>query len=320
MALPRDQASHVLLADVDGASARIVLVERGSLPAAITTADCVSQDQLIDLLAAAAATCEGPILGAAIAAPGPCLDGVIQLTHSPMRLEAEVITDRLGLDRLHLVNNFTARALAVPLLAPEAMEPIGGGIPHRDAPAAAIGPSAAGLGMSILNPDGFVGWMAAAAEGGHADLAAATDREAEVIRVLRGLHGHVSAEHVLSGKGVLDVALAVSTLAGKPERPGDLGVLLAAARGGDAQAREVFALVSGWLGAVAGNLVLTAGARSGIYVISATVLSWGEMLDRALVRQRFEAKGRMSAYLRDVPFYLVNEPNCGLLGLTALFN
>jgi glucokinase len=320
MALPRDQASHVLLADVDGASARIVLVERGSLPAAITTADCVSQDQLIDLLAAAASACEGPIFGAAIAAPGPCLDGVIQLTHSPMRLEAEVIADRLGLDRLHLVNNFTARALAVPLLAPDAMEPIGGGIPHRDAPAAAIGPSAAGLGMSILNPDGFVGWMAAAAEGGHADLAAATDREAEVIRVLRGLHGHVSAEHVLSGQGVLDVALAVSTLAGKPERPGDLRVLLAAARAGDAQAREVFTLVSGWLGAVAGNLVLIAGARSGIYVISATVLSWGEMLDRALVRRRFEAKGRMSAYLRDVPFYLVNEPNCGLLGLTALFN
>lgn len=320
MVLPRDQASHVLLADVDGASARIVLVERGGLPEAIATTPCVSQDQLIDLLAAAGSACEGPILGAAIAAPGPCLDGVIQLTHSPMRLEAEVITSRLGLQRLHLVNNFTARALAVPLLEPDAMEMIGGGVPHRDAPAAAIGPSAAGLGMSILNPDGFVGWMAAAAEGGHADLAAANDREADVIRVLRGLHGHVSAEHVLSGEGVLDVALAVSTLAGKPERPADLEALLAAARGGDPQAREVFALVSGWLGAVAGNLVLTAGARSGIYVISATVLSWGEMLDRALVRQRFEAKGRMAAYLRDVPFYLVNAPNCGLLGLTALFN
>jgi glucokinase len=320
MTLPRDPGPHVLLADVDGVSARVVLVERGALPTAIETVDCTSQDQLIDILEATRAAFDGAVLGAAIAAPGPCLDGVIQLTHSPMRLEAEVISSRLGLPRLHLVNNFTARALAVPLLAPDAMEPIGGGVPHRDAPAAAIGPSAAGLGMSILNPDGFVGWMAAAAEGGHADLAAANDREADVIRVLRGLHGHVSAEHVLSGEGVLDVALAVSTLAGTPERPADLDALLAAARGGDAQAREVFALVSGWLGAVSGNLVLTAGARSGVYVISATVQSWGEMLDRALVRERFEAKGRMAAYLRDVPFYLVNEPNCGLLGLTALFN
>lgn len=320
MSLPHDPVPRVLLADVDGRDARIVLAERGSPPTEITTVACASQDQLIDILAATRAAFDGPVLGAAIAAPGPSLDGVIQLTHSPMRLEAAVLSERLGLDRLHLVNNFTARALAVPLLGPDAMEQIGGGFPHRDAPAGAIGPSATGLGMSILNPDGFVGWMAAAAEGGHADLAASNDREADVIRVLRERHGHVSAECVLSGEGVLDVALALSTLAGKPERPENLEVLLAAARGGDPLAREVFALVSGWLGAVSGNLVLTAGARSGVYIISATVLSWGEMLDRAIVRERFEAKGRMAAYLRDVPFYLVNEPNCGLLGLSALFN
>ncbi|USQ95310.1 glucokinase [Caulobacter sp. RL271] len=173
--------------------------------------------------------------------------------------------------------------------------------------------------MSILYPDGFVGWTAAAAEGGHVDLAAGNDREAEVIRVLRGLHGHVSVEHVLSGQGVFDVAFALSSLAGAPGRPANLAALLEAAARGDPVARETFDLVSGWLGAACGNLVLTAGARSGVYIISATVLSWGDGLDRAVVRHRFEAKGRMAAYLHDVPLYLVNEHNCGLLGLTTLF-
>ena len=65
--------------------------------------------------------------------------------------------------------------------------------------------------------------------------------------------------------------------------------------------------------------LLIAGARSGVYIISATVLAWSDRLDRSIVRQRFEAKGRMADYLRDVPFYLVNDPNCGLLGLTTLF-
>lgn len=320
MAAPLNPVPHVLLADVDGHLARVVFAERGARPPAVAPVACASQDQLIDLLQAARDGFDGQILGGAVAAPGPSLDGVIKLTHSPMRLEAEVIAERLGLNRLHLVNNFTARALAVPLLEADSVEQIGGGAPHRDAPAGAIGPSATGVGMSILNPDGFVGWMAAAAEGGHVDLAASNDREADVIRVLRGLHGHVSTEHVLSGEGVLDVALALSTLDGKPERPTDLDALLAAARAGDARAREVFVLVSGWLGAVSGNLVLTAGARSGVYVISASVLSWGEQLDRAIMRERFEAKGRMAAYLRDVPLYLVNDPNCGLLGLTTLFN
>lgn len=320
MTTPFEQIPRILLADVNGYRASIALVERGSSPTDVVTVDCATQDELIDLLAKTCAESEGPILGAAISAPGPNLSGVIKLTHSSMRLEADVIGDRLGLHRLHLVNNFTARALAVPLLDESALEPIGGGTPHRDAPAGAIGPSEGGVGMSILNPDGFVGWMAAAAEGGHVDLAAANDREADVIRVLRGLHGHVSTEHVLSGRGVLDVAYALSILADAPARPADLDALLAAARCGEGLAREAFALVSGWLGAVAGNLVLTAGARSGVYIISATVLSWGEMLDRGLVRERFEAKGRMAAYMRDVPLYLVNEPNCGLLGLTALFN
>jgi glucokinase len=319
MSVVPDSIPRVLLADVNGYHARIALAERGMPPISVTTVDCASQEELIDLMGKVRAGFDGSIFGAAIAAPGPNLDGVIKLTHSPMRLEAEVIAERLSAPRMHLVNNFTARALAVPLLEGAALEQIGGGIPHRDAPAGAIGPSNDGVGMSLLNPDGFVGWTAAAAEGGHVDLAAANDREADVIRILRGMHGHVSAEQVLAGQGMLDVALAVSTLAGAPARPASLEAMLDSARQGDPVAREVFSLVSGWLGSVSGNLVLTAGARSGIYIISATVISWSEMLDRAIVRDRFEAKGRMATYLHDVPLYLVNDPNCGLLGLTTLF-
>ncbi|HJV42273.1 glucokinase [Caulobacter sp.] len=320
MIASKDPAAHVLVADVDGAQARIGLAEPGRAPAAVSVVDCATQDDLIDVLASMAARSPWPIMGAAVAAPGPNLDGVIKLTHADMRLESDVIAERLGLHRLHLVNDFTARALAVPLLEQEVLEPIGGGAPYRDAPAGAIGPSETGVGMSILYPDGFVGWTAAAAEGGHADLAAANDREAEVIGVLRRMHGHISAEHVLSGDGLLDVALAVSTLSGTPGRPTDLQALREAAERGDAVARETFALASGWLGAVCGNLALTVGARGGVYVISGTVLSWGDLLDRAIVRHRFEAKGRMTDYLRDIPLYLANDPNCGLLGLTALFN
>lgn len=315
-----DDTHPILVVDVNGAQARFGLAAPRRAPVSVSVVDCSSQDQLIDILAQARASFDKPLLGVAIAAPGPNLDGIIKLTHSDMRLEADLIASRLNLRRLRLVNNFTARALAVPLLAPETLEPIGGGAPHRDAPVGAVGPSETGLGMSILYPDGFVGWTAAAAEGGHVDLAAANDREAEIIRVLREMHDHVSAEHVLSGQGLLDVALAISTLAGAPQRPASLKALLQAAGGGEAGALETFRLVSGWLGAVCGNLVLTAGARSGVYIISATVLSWGDRLDRAIVRQRFEAKGRMAAYLRDVPLYLVNDPNCGLLGLTTLFD
>ncbi|USQ95311.1 glucokinase [Caulobacter sp. RL271] len=122
-----DPIPHVLVADVNGAQARIGVAERGRAPREVMVADCTSQDALIELLARARAGFDGPVLGVAVAAPGPNLNGVIKLTHSDMRLEAETMAERLGVHRLHLVNNFTARALAVPLLEPEALEAIGGG-------------------------------------------------------------------------------------------------------------------------------------------------------------------------------------------------
>lgn len=314
------RSSRLLLADINGREARVALAEPGRPVLDVLQTPCDSQVALIELLQNVAARLDGPLDGVAIAAPGPVLDGVLQLTHADIRLDAQVLAERLGVHRLHLVNNFTARALAVPLLEPAALEAIGQGVAHRDAPAIAVGPSETGVGMSILYPDGFVGWTAAAAEGGHVDLAAGSDRESAVIAFLRARHGHVSAEHVLSGHGVLEVARAVSALEGSPDRSFSADSLRQAADSGDSAARETFALASGWLGAFCGNLVLTTGARSGAYVISATVLAWGHHLDRALVRERFEAKGRMAGYMRDVPLYLVNADNSGLLGLTTLFN
>lgn len=85
-------------------------------------------------------------------------------------------------------------------------------------------------------------------------------------------------------------------------------------------AREAFELFSQWLGVVAGGLALTAGARSGVYVFSPIILAWGEQFDRALCRTCFETKGRMSAYVADIPLFLVTETECGLLGPSPLFN
>lgn len=318
MSAPHAQPTPLLVADVDGRQARVALAEPGFEPTGVDLSPCTSQDELIALLEVKRATFDGPVRGVAIAAPGPNLGGAIQLTHAAMCLEAAVIAERLGLPNLQLVNNFTARALAVPLLEPSALEPIGRGRPHRDAPIVAVGPSGTGVGMSILYPDGFVGWTAAAAEGGHVELAAADAREAQVVAALRDLHGYVSSEHVLSGQGALDVALAVSTLAGTPWRPADLEALRSAAEAGDPVASETFRLLSGWLGAICGNFVLTAGARSGAYIISDTVLAWGDHFDRTRARHRFEAKGRMSDYMGEVPLALVRHPNCGLLGLSTL--
>ncbi|GGL09601.1 glucokinase [Caulobacter rhizosphaerae] len=308
-----------LLVDADGAYARFAVVEAGEPPATVEAMPASSLDELIEVLSQALAKLGGPRLhGAAFSAPGPIFGKTLQVTHADLKLDADVLSERLGVAEVRLVNDFTARAMAMPLLGPEALEQIGGAPPKGQAPAAALGPST-GLGVSILNPDGFVGWVATASEGGHAALAAGSARECAVIEHLRLANPYVSADRVLSDGGLLEVAAAIAQLDGHAPPGGDFGQLVAAARAQDPIAREAFALFSSWLGSVSGDLALVAGARSGVYIFSPMMLGWTDLFDRDLCRTRFEAKGRMDVYMRDIPLYLVLEADCGLLGLSALY-
>lgn len=309
-----------LLVDADGTQARFAVVEAGEPPTTIALTPARSLDELIEnLRAELSKRGTPPPRGAAFSAPGPILGRTLQVTHASLRLDEEALSERLGIVDVRLVNDFTARAMAMPLLGPEALEQIGGAPPKGQAPAAALGPST-GLGVSILNPDGFVGWVATASEGGHAALATADAREDAIVQRLRSANAYVSADRVLSDDGLLEVATAIADLDGRAPPAEDFARLVEAARAQDPVAREAFALFSGWLGAVSGDLALVAGARSGVYIFSPMMLGWKDLFDRTLCRSRFEAKGRMDAYMKDIPLYLVLEADCGLLGLSTLYS
>jgi glucokinase len=311
---------QVLLVDVEEDRATFAVGPLGSRPARRGSVACRDQAELISAILATLTKSEAADLGAAaFAAPGPATAGSIQLTHVEMRLDQDYLQDALGVPDVRLVNDFSARAMAMPLLEDERVEQIGGRRLAGQAPAAALGPSG-GLGVSILNPDGFVGWVASASEGGHASLPATRKRQSDIIEQLRRSQPHVSADRVLSNRGVQEVAVAIAELDGAAPPADTIADLILEARSGQPVAREAFLLFSEWLGAVAGDLALIAGARSGVYIFSPMVLGWADLFDRGLCRASFEAKGRMSHYVADIPLYLVTEPECGLLGLSTLFD
>ena len=311
---------QVLIGEADGETLVLALAEPGALPWTRQTLACATQDEMIAAIGDFLYEAGGlDLSGAAFCAPGPVLDGALQMTRRPMRLDRERLATACGVDGVRLVNNFLARAAAMPLLPDDWLESIGESRPREEAPAAAMGPvTGDGLGMAILNPDGFVGWSASPGEGGHADLAAADDREAEIIAILRRQHGQVSSETVLTLEGRRDIHRALSLLSGGPDVRLGVDEIQALAEAGDPTASETFRLLSAWLGSIAGNLALVAGARSGVFMFSPFVRSWGPLFDRPLCRARFEAKDRMAAYLAGVPLYLVGSEDCGLLGLSAL--
>jgi glucokinase len=212
-----------------------------------------------------------------------------------------------------VVNDFTALALSLPVLRPEDTRLVKPGTREETAPMALIGPGT-GLGVSALVP--VAGrWWALSTEGGHRDLAATDEREWQVCRVLQKRFGHVAAERVLSGPGLVNLYGVLCELAGitaEELRPRD--VEHRARENPDGLEAEAVRLFSGWLGAVAGDLALTLGARGGVFLAGGMLPKMGTTFDEKRFRQGFLNKGRFRAYLEPIPVDLLLHKTAALLG------
>lgn len=243
---------------------------------------------------------------AAIGIASPILGDEVVMTNLAWRFSRSALSDALGLQRLVVVNDFTALALALPLLAPEELVAVGGGEPVQGAAWALLGPGT-GLGVSGLvpGPDGRLAPIAG--EGGHVTLAGADAHEDAVLAVLRRRFGHASAERVLSGPGLVALYQAVCEVAGHAAAPLDPGgVSRAAVDGSDAAAVATLGLFFGLLGSVAGNLALTLGAQRGVFIGGGIVPALGDTIHRSGFRARFEAKGRYADYLSRIPTWVIH--------------
>ena len=254
---------------------------------------------------------------AALAIAGPVTGDQVALTNHPWSFSIDELRGALEVEQLHVVNDFAAVAAAMPYLEPDERTQIGGGEPRSDAPIGVLGPGS-GLGVGGLVPTA-TGWLPLPGEGGHATMAAANGRESAVLDRMRARYDHVSAERVLSGPGLVDLYNTLAEIDGVP------AVACTAAQISDPAVcesntccREAVAIFCAMLGAVAGNLALTLGARGGVYVAGGIVPKLGSRFAASAFRERFEAKGRLRPYLARIPTYVVTHPFPAFLGLTAL--
>jgi glucokinase len=258
------------------------------------------------------------LAGAGIATPRWCAIGIanpvtgehIQMTNHGWSFSTPLLQAELGFERLLVLNDFTAMALALPGLQSHELRQVGGTTAVAGAAMALIGPGT-GLGVSGLLPTGAEGgWVPLSGEGGHVSLAPATPREAAALAWLRERHGHASAERAVSGPGLVALHQALASLDGEsgiPALPGPT-ITARALAGADERCAEALALFCAFLGSVAGNLALTLGARGGVYIGGGIVPSLGEAFMRSPFRARFEDKGRFRGYLAAIPVFVIDTP------------
>ncbi|WP_258869021.1 glucokinase [Alkalilimnicola ehrlichii] len=229
------------------------------------------------------------------------------------------VRQRLKLRELRVLNDFTALALSVPQLAPSELRQVGGGVPVAGNPIAVIGPGT-GLGVSGLIPAGDR-YIPLHSEGGHVTYGAASVRESRLLAIIGRRFGHVSAERLVSGPGLVNVYQALGELTGATVEPLSPAEISRRALQGDcAICRDALDTFCSILGTAAGNLVLTLGARAGVYIGGGIVPKLGDYFAQSPFRAAFEHRGRFSRYLAAVPSYVIHAQDPALRGAAQAFD
>lgn len=317
-----------LVADIGGTHARLGLVEGAGF--AVTQVQRLRTEdhpQLIDAVRAYL-TALPPSVGRpthaclAVAAP---LDGdEVRFINHPWRFSRDALQRELGLERLILLNDFEALALALPRLTADGL--------RKHAPGPGYAPSAAQHGtLAVVGPGtglgvaGLIrtaaGWQAIPGEGGHVTLATCDDFEVAVLAAARRELAHVSAERLLSGVGLPLLHRAVAAASGRSinlamraEAILQRGIDHDRTGGGDADCARTLAVFCAMLGTVAGNVALTLGARGGLFIGGGIVPRMADQFFASSFRERFEAKGRYRDYMRAIPTALIIDPQAALTG------
>jgi glucokinase len=310
-----------LVADIGGTNARFALLAADSLePEREKTVRCADFASLEHAVRSYLHDTGEPVVREAALDVATNVTGdFVHLTNGPWGFSIEQTRQVLALERLRVVNDFTALALAVPTLRADELTRIGGGAALAATPIAVIGPGT-GLGVSGLIPVAK-GWAALQGEGGHASFSPSDEREVGVLRWLQQRYEHVSVERVVSGMGLQNLYHALCAMDGAPPRPLDPNQISAAALArSDAQCVAALDMFCAILGAAAANLVLTLGAQAGCYIGGGIVPQLGEYFARSPFRPRFESAGRFSGYVAAVPTYVILAKTPALRGLATLLN
>jgi len=312
-----------LLADIGATHARFGLETAPGVLRQVSVLLCDDYSGIVPLLHAYLAQTGGVRINhAAFALANPISGDYIRMTNRDWEFSTDEVRRTLGLSTLLIVNDFTALAMALPGFEPKDLMQVGGGAPQSHAVAGVLGPGT-GLGVSGVIPtiDGFV---TLGSEGGHVNFAPADEREFAILQHAWQEWPHVSNERLISGPGIelMYRALAKRNGATADQAPprSTADIVSGALDDKDALCLEVLETFAGMLGGAAANLAVTLGAFGGIFIGGGIVPRIAEWFATSPFRARFEAKGRFTDYIAQIPTYVIMTPNPALHGVSAILS
>lgn len=322
--LPVRISPPFIAADVGGTHVRIGLVQAGATAnaplqvLAYSKFRCADYAGLSEILSEFIAS-SAPVGVAVIASAGyPLADGTVITANLPWRLAPAQIRESLGLQAVHLVNDFEAVAHAVAHLGASEVLQLAGPAEAGAGPILVLGPGT-GLGAAVWIP-AAPHPVVLATEAGQAALAVGTELEIALLQQMLRQRSHVSAEHgALSGPGLMNLYHALCALRGAVPactRPGE--ITAAALAGSDPLAREALEVFCGLLGSTVGDMALLYGVQS-VYLAGGILPQIREFLVHSDFVPRFLNKGPMREALERVSVRLVEHGQLGVIGAASWY-
>ena len=307
----------MLLGDIGATNARLALLKDGAL-GPVEWMAAAEYSQFSDAVEAFLVKRGRPaVTGAILAIAGPVEANRAHMTNRGWVIDGAELCAQFGLRRARILNDFEATAWSLPRLEPKDLHPIGGGAGVPDRPLAVLGPGS-GLGVACYVPSPR-GAIVLPSEGGHAGLPGSCEREDRVIGHLRERFGHVSSERAVSGPGLENLHGAIAAIDGRQVPQRDAPAITRAGLEGSCEtSRAALEMFCAFLGTVAGDLALMYGARGGVLIAGGIAPRILEFLERSQFRARFEAKGRMRAYVEPIPTSIIVHSDATFVGLQAL--
>ena len=313
-----------LVADIGGTHVRFAIVDPKTGVPDIASLKIYTTKDHSDITAAARVYLSQHGLASpcavVFAVAGPVTDGEIRLTNAGWHIRESDLRNNLKTHNAHLVNDFEALAMAVPALAKkDSLKPLGGPVfdATKDGIIAIVGPGTGlGVGGAVRKDSQFI---ALVTEGGHAAFAPSDGVEIQVLEFLAKRFGRVSNERILSGPGMSNLYSALCVIEGRIATDTTPEAITKAAREKlDSFEAKVFARFCAILGAVAGDVALTMGARNGVLIGGGILPDAVEVFVKSEFRARFEAKARFTDYMKAIPTLLIADPHAGLIGAGAI--
>jgi len=314
-----------LVADIGGTNIRLAITENNEITEIISY-QCADFPSLIDVIRhyLKEKQLTNANINACLAIACPTDDDLISMTNLPWQFSQKELKSSLNLNSLTLINDYTAIAMAIPLLTDSQKIKIGSGESLPENPIAVCGPGT-GLGVAnLINIENR--WHCIGGEGGHIDFAPVDELDIKILQHLKTFKKRVSYEQLLSGYGLEQIYQALVAINHKESSaPTDTeltakDISSQALKGSCTICEQALSQFCKVLGSFAGNLALTTGSIGGVYIAGGIVPRFVDYVNNSGFRERFENKGRMSYLNKNTPTYIITESQPGLIGAAAYLN